>query len=296
VEKIDTPDGDFLELHHLDSSSSIGAPVLILLHGLEGSARSHYIQGLLRQAGARGWRAAVIVFRSCGSEMNRARRFYHSGETTDVALAVNHIAKRYPTSPIVLAGASLGGNVLLKYLGEKPGTVSSRIAGAVAISVPFDLARSSRHINRGFTRVYQRHFIRSLRRKAEIKLRTYPDLMSAEALALARTMFDFDDVFTAPVHGFAGAADYYAKSSSRNWLERISVPTLLLSAVDDPFLPPQVLDEVREIARHNPALNIEFTPHGGHVGFVEGASPLSPSYYLERRTGDFLAATLSQRP
>lgn len=295
IEQIETPDGDFLELHHLESAAPDAAPVLILLHGLEGSARSHYIQGLLGQASARGWHAAVIVFRSCGSEMNRTRRFYHSGETTDVALAVDHIANRYPSSPIVLAGASLGGNVLLKYLGEQANAVSSRIGGAVAISVPFDLAKSSRHIDRGFARVYQRHFIRSLRRKAEIKLTTYPDLVSAADLAKASTMFDFDNVFTAPVHGFAGATDYYTKSSSRSWLERISVPTLLLSAVDDPFLPPQVLDEVREIARQNPVLDIEFTSHGGHVGFVGGASPFSPSYYLERRTGDFLAAALSQK-
>jgi predicted alpha/beta-fold hydrolase len=210
-----------------------------------------------------------------------------------VAFAVNHIASRHPSSPIILAGASLGGNVLLKFLGEQGVTVFSRVAGAVAISVPFDLAKSSRHIDRGFARVYQRHFIRSLRRKAKIKLRTFPDLVNAPDLARARTMFDFDDVFTAPVHGFAGAMDYYTKSSSLNWLERISVPTLLLSAVDDPFLPPQVLNEVRQVANSNPSLDIEFTPHGGQVGFVEGASPFSPSYYLERRTGDFLAAALS---
>ena len=234
-----------------------------------------------------------MVFRSCGPEMNLARRFYHSGETSDLAFTVQHLEARHPDAPILLAGASLGGNVLLKYLGERGKDVSPRIVAAAAVSVPFDLARSSRHIYRGFARVYQRHFIRSLRRKAVVKLERFPDLVGRERMDTARTMFDFDDAFTAPLHGFGGASDYYRQSSSRRWLSNISVKTLLLSAADDPFLPEQVLDEVREVALKNAALELEVTPRGGHVGFVAGMTPFNPFYYLEQRVADFLAAQIN---
>ena len=177
----------------------------------------------------------------------------------------------------------------MKYLGEQGSDLNPRIRAAVAISVPFDLARSSRHIGQGFARVYQKNFLRSLQRKARLKLESYPDLVETERLRNARTMFDFDDVFTAPVHGFSGAEDYYSRSSSLAWLHRISVKTLLLSAIDDPFLPPQVLHEVRKLAARNSNLHVEFTPHGGHVGFVAGSNPLRPTYYLEQRAGDFRA-------
>jgi predicted alpha/beta-fold hydrolase len=290
IERLETPDGDFLDLHHLDAPP--GAPILVLLHGLEGSVRSHYIQGLLAEAKTRRWRAAVLIFRSCGNELNRARRSYHSGETTDVAFALSHLESTFPRAPIVLAGVSLGGNVLLKFLGEQGTSISDRIKGAAAVSVPYDLARSSRHINEGFAKVYQWNFLRSLRRKAHAKLERFPDLVSHEALEKATTMFAFDDCFTAPVHGFENAQDYYAKSSSINWLNSISINTLLLSAVDDPFLPPQVLDQVREMAARNPHLTVEFPPHGGHVGFVGGENPLSPTYYLEKRVSEFLAHEL----
>jgi predicted alpha/beta-fold hydrolase len=287
LERLDTPDADFLDIHHL--SGPDGAPLLILLHGLEGGIRSHYIQGLLGEAKSRGWRAAVIVFRSCGGEMNRTRRSYHSGETSDLALAVDHLSSRFPSSALLLTGTSLGGNVLLKYLGEQGSSLNPRIRGAVAVSVPFDLARASRHIGQGFARVYQKNFLRSLHHKARLKLERYPDLVETERLQGARTMFDFDNVFTAPVHGFSDAEDYYSRSSSLAWLERIRVRTLLLSAIDDPFLPAQVLSEVREVAARNSNLHVEFTSHGGHVGFVAGSNPLRPAYYLEQRAGDFLA-------
>jgi predicted alpha/beta-fold hydrolase len=236
-----------------------------------------------------------MVFRSCGPEMNLTRRLYHSGETTDLALAIEHLEAEHPRAPILLAGASLGGNVLLKYLGERGTSISPRIVGAAAVSVPFDLARSSRHIDRGFARVYQRHFIRSLRRKAGIKLELFPDLVERHRLEGARTMFDFDDVFTAPLHGFAGAFDYYQQSSSKRWLRNVSVKTLLLSSTDDPFLPEEVLSEIRNIARINTALEVEFTSRGGHVGFVAGRTPFNPFYYLEQRVADFLAARVNVR-
>jgi predicted alpha/beta-fold hydrolase len=292
VERVDTPDGDFIDIHHLDAEP--GAPILLMLHGLEGTVRSHYIQGLLGEASRRHWRAAVLIFRSCGAEMNRGKRLYHSGETTDLDFALTHLEASFPTGPVFIAGASLGGNVLLKYLGERGEGVSSRVKGAVAVSVPFSLARSSRHIDHGFSKIYQENFVRSLRRKALIKLETFPELASREAVGAATTVWEFDDLFTAPVHGFRDAADYYERSSSLGWLSTISIKTLLLSAVDDPFLPRQVLDEVRAIAHGNPALELEFPQHGGHVGFVGGRNPFRPNYYMERRAGDFLARQIAE--
>lgn len=271
-----------------------GAPRLILLHGLEGTIRSHYLQGLLAEARRRDWGGSVLIFRSCGGEINRTRRFYHSGETGDLAFALERIMAAFPDSPFFIAGVSLGGNVLLKFLGERGADTDPRIRAAAAISVPFDLGKSSRHIDRGFSRVYQRFFMRSLIRKTTTKLGQFPDLIDAEKLAAMRTMYDFDDNLTAPVHGFRDADDYYTQSSSLSWLDRIRVNTLLLSALDDPFLPPEVLDEVRRVAAGNPALELEFTSRGGHAGFVAGRNPFRPVYYAERRVGDFLAERLAQ--
>ncbi len=291
IERWDTPDGDFLDLHHSDATPS--APRLVLLHGLEGSIRSHYVQGLLAEARRRGWGASVLIFRSCGGEINRARRFYHSGDTGDLSFALERITARFPDSSLVLAGASLGGNVLLKFLGERGFDIDPRIKAAAAVSVPFDLGRSSRRIDRGFSRIYQRFFMRSLIRKTTAKLGKFPDLIDAESLPGIRTMYEFDDRLTAPVHGFRDADDYYAQSSSLGYLTGIRINTLLINAVDDPFLPAEVLDEVRTVAAANPALELEFTPRGGHVGFIAGRNPFNPVYYAERRIGNFLAEYLA---
>jgi predicted alpha/beta-fold hydrolase len=287
-ERWDTPDGDFIDIHRLDAAPD--APRLFMLHGLEGTVRSHYVGGFFAEARRRGWGADLLVFRGCGPELNRARRFYHSGETTDLAFALDRVLAEHPSARVVLAGVSLGGNVLLKYLGEAGKSAPDRIAAAAAVSVPFDLERGSRFISQGFSRVYDRHFLRSLRRKAEAKLLRFPDLFDVDALRRARTIYDFDDVITAPVHGFADAHEYYARSSSLGWLSRIRRPTLLLRAVDDPFLPAAVLDEVRAIASNNPCLHLEFTKHGGHVGFVGGRVPWRAEYYAERRAAEFLAS------
>lgn len=294
VERWDTPDGDFLDLHRLNAPADAppDAPRLLVLHGLEGSIRSHYVTGFFGEALRRGWAADLLVFRGCGSEPNRAPRFYHSGETSDLAFVLGRLLEQYPTSPIVLAGVSLGGNVLLKYLGERGGDLPPQLRGAAAISVPFDLERGARFIAKGFSRVYDRHFLRTLRQKALAKLERYPELFHRDRLERAKCIYDFDDVVTAPVHGFADAHDYYARSSSLGWLDRIQLPTLLLSAMDDPFLPADVLDEVREAATRAPALNLEFTKRGGHVGFIAGRWPWRPFYYAEWRACEFLNGAL----
>src|SRR3954466_3158243 len=181
LERWDTPDGDFLEIHRLVGES--GNPRVLILHGLEGSVRSHYAQGLLNEAARRGWGADLLIFRSCGTELNRTRRFYHSGETSDAAFALERITHEFPASDLAMAGVSLGGNVLLKLLGEMGNDLPSQLRAAAAVSVPFDLARSSRRINRGFSRFYQRFFMSSLRRKAAEKAAYFPDLAPPDKIA-----------------------------------------------------------------------------------------------------------------
>ena len=298
TERWDTADGDFLDVVRLDADPArvdpARAPRLLLLHGLEGGAQSHYAHGMFAEAARRGWGMDLMLHRSCGPEMNRQRRFYHSGETADAGMVLDRIAAEFPHAPLAACGVSLGGNQLVKYLGERGARVPATLRRAVAISVPYDLARGSRHIGRGFSRVYERHFLRSLVRKVETKLAAFPDLIAAERLPGVRTLYDFDDVLTGPVHGFAGADDYYARSSAIRFLHGVRVPTLLLSAVDDPFLPAAVLDEVRAIAGANPALSVEFHAHGGHVGFVGGRVPWRPDYYAERRTFEFVAGMAAE--
>lgn len=288
IQRLVTPDGDLVELHRLAAPIE-GAPRLFLLHGLEGTVRSHYVGGFFAEAQRRGWNADLLIFRGCGDAPNMARRFYHSGETTDFAFALESVIAESPDTPIGLAGVSLGGNVLVKWLGERGGKTPPQVRGAAAVSVPYDLERGSRHISRGFSRVYERHFLRTLKDKARVKLARYPDLLDAGRLERAATLYDFDDVLTAPVHGFADAHHYYSRSSALGFVRDVRLPTLLLSAVDDPFLPPEVLDEVREQAAGNPALTLEFVARGGHVGFVSGRLPWQPFYYAEWRATEFLS-------
>jgi predicted alpha/beta-fold hydrolase len=289
-EQWDTPDGDVIDIERLDAPAD--RPRLVLLHGLEGTVRSHYVQGTLAEVARRGWSADLVLFRSCGGSLNRARRFYHSGETGDLAFALERIMGEFPDTPLVMAGFSLGGNVLLKYLGERGDAVPAAIRAAVAVSVPFDLDRGADHIDRGFARVYQASFMKSLKRKAYAKLEQYPNLYDRARLDAVRSIRDFDELVTAPLHGFADATDYYTQSSALRFLGGIRRPTLLLSAVDDPFLPPAVLDDVRAVGRVNPALTIEFVPEGGHVGFISGTVPWRPIYYAERRVAGFLSHAL----
>ena len=289
-------DGDEIELHRLEPRG-VGTHRgrLLVLHGLEGTVRSHYLRGLLALARDRGWAADALIFRTCNGEMTRARRLYHSGETTDLDAVVRRLVREHPGQPLALAGFSLGGNVLLKWLGEHGDDLSPQVQAAAAVSVPFDLERGSRFIERGFSQVYGRHFLRTLRAKARTKLEHDPGLYDAGALERARTLFDFDDAVTAPVHGFANATDYYRRSSSRGFLSSIRRPTLLLSAYDDPFLPPEVLDEVATVARANRYLSVEFHQRGGHVGFISGRAPWAARYYAEDRVIAYLESQLASQ-
>ena len=218
-----------------------GAPLVLVLHGLEGSAQSHYVVGLLRLARARGWRGVVMHFRSCSGELNRRPRFYHSGETDDLAAVVDLLVARDPAIRLGAVGTSLGGNVLLKWLGEWRDDVPAQVRAAVGVSVPFDLAACVRRLDRGFHRaVYAAHFLRTMRRKVQEKARSYPGFVDVEAARRARTFAQYDRVVTAPLNGFTDEQDYWRRASCSQYLDRIRRPTLLIGALDDPIVPAEV--------------------------------------------------------
>ncbi len=289
IEQWDTPDGDFVEIARLaPRGDAANTPRLLLLHGLEGGLHSHYARGLFREAATRGWGMDLLLFRTCGPTPNRLPRSYHSGETTDTAFVLDTLAAE-SSAPLGVIGVSLGGNVLCKLLGERGDALPEIVRGAVAVSVPFDLARASRWIGRGFGAVYERAFLKSLIPKALAKIARHQELAPLTSVRGARTLWQFDDRFTAPLHGFASAADYYARASSRDYVANARRPLLLLSAVDDPFLPADVLDDVAARVRGNTQITVEFPRKGGHVGFVSGRSPWRPEYYGEWRAAQFLA-------
>lgn len=284
------PDGDFVDVDVLEAEPS--APALIALHGLEGSSGATYMRGLLALARARGFAAYALNFRSCSGESNRLARSYHSGETSDLDAAVRRVLAERPLSPLVLCGFSLGGNVLVKWLGEEGARLPPQIRAAAAISVPFDLALCARTLDgpSAMAAIYRGRFLRTLKRKAREKARRFPGSIDLKRLKSVRTITAFDEHVTAPLHGFRGAADYYARASSAQFLPAVQVPLLLLSAEDDPFVPPAALP--LSAARKNPRVVLEVTRKGGHVGFVAGG-PLRPRYYAEERAIQFLASHLA---
>jgi len=265
-----------------------GVPHLLVLHGLEGSLRAKYAHGLLARARTLGWSGDLLLFRSCDGLENSAPRLYHSGETTDLDSVVRRLRQDAPETPLFICGVSLGGNVLLKWLGERGEEAAGLVRRAAAVSVPFDLAAGSRHLERGFSRVYATHFLRTLKPKALTKAARFPGIIDPEAIRRARTFREFDDAATAPLHGFRNAAEYYMRSSSIGFLQAIRVPTLLMSAIDDPFVRNDVLNAVSTIAAESAWLRAEFTPRGGHVGWVEG-SILPSGYYMEAFVVDDLS-------
>lgn len=292
-ERLETPDGDFLDLD-FTLRPRLDAPIVLVLHGLEGSARRRYTMLTYRELLARGLHAVGMNFRSCSGEPNRLPRFYHSGETGDLEYVLGVLGERYPGVAIGVVGYSLGGNVLLRYLGERGEAAGARVRAAVAVSVPFDLTAGGETLERGIMgRVYTEYFLRSLRRKVEAKEAILAGVCDVEAVRRARTLREFDDAITAPLHGFADAADYYRRASSAAVLDAIRVPTLLLQSEDDPFLPARHLP--RDAVRRNPALIAAFTKRGGHVGFVSGALPWRPRFWAEAEAARFLQYRLLGR-
>jgi uncharacterized protein len=290
-EVIETPDGDELHLDHVDAPGS--RLRIIFLHGLEGSSNSVYAQGILSLIRRAGLQATVLNFRSCALDQtsfrsipNRGCRLYHSGETTDFDFLVRLLRARDPEERLAAVGVSLGGNVLLKWLGENP--EERLLERAVAISAPLDLAAGDVYLRSLFGRLYVSLFVRTLIPKAERIIRDFPsmgEVIDLERARRARTFREFDDAATAPLHGFADAADYYEKSSAIRVIDRITTPTLCINALDDPFLPAEALERARRLA--SPAVTTLFPTHGGHVGFIAGSLPWRPRYWAEEIAVDW---------
>jgi uncharacterized protein len=266
-ERWTTPDGDFVDVDWLGEDAA--AP-LVLFHGLEGSSRSHYAEAFAADAAQRGWRYAVPHFRGCSGEVNVAPRAYHSGDHEEIAWMLDRF-RALQSGSIVAVGISLGGNALLRFAERAGESAATRVRAIAAVSAPLDLAAGGRAIGRGFGRqVYTRMFLRSMKKKALLKLHQHPGLFDANAMRAARDLRDFDEVFTGPLHGFAGADDYYARSSAKAELARIRIPALVLNARNDPFLPASALPRAGDVG---PCVTLWQPAHGGHVGFAVGPWP-----------------------
>lgn len=292
-ERLDTADGDFLDLDFavVNNSSlwSSDAPVALLLHGLEGSSRSPYVRATCRTLAERGIRAVVMNYRSCSGEMNRLPRFYHGGETADLAWVLAHLAGRFAGVPIVGIGFSLGASILLNYLGAEGERAGFR--AAVAVSVPFDLGEGERKLYRSpMGRVYMRLLLRSLAEKYALKRDVLGALCDEDAVLAARRFREFDTALTAPLHGFRDAEDYYLRASCAPALGCVRVPTLLIHAMNDPFVAEETIPAAA--IHENPFVFGAVVEEGGHVGFIAGGTPLRPVFWGEEETARFLAVQL----
>jgi predicted alpha/beta-fold hydrolase len=296
-ERLDTPDGDFLDL---DFATVAGvdlpdhAPLVLVVHGLEGSSQSSYVLESCRALALAGIRPVAMNFRTCGGEMNRTARFYHAGETGDLAFVLDSVAARHPGVPLGAIGFSLGANMLLKYLGERREAARGRLRAAAAVSVPFDLhAGDAKLDSTPMGRVYVRALLRTLKMKVRAKERLLADRCDAPRALAATTFREFDDAGTAPLHGFRDVDHYYGTSSSGPFLPHVRVPTLLVHALDDPFQPAAAIP--RAAIDANPSLTGVFPAQGGHVGFIAGP-PWAPEFWAEREAARFLAAHLLAPP
>lgn len=285
-QRLELPDGDFIDLDWQDYPQE-GKPIVVIIHGLEGSAQSHYAKRILLACKEQQLAAVVHHHRGCSGETNRLTRSYHSGDTDDLQFNLNLLQQTYPQSPLFAIGYSIGGNVLTKYQGEYQD--QSLLTRAVVVSAPLQLSDCAKRLEIGFSKVYQNHLLKKLQRKIKQKL-TDPNLAKTIALtprqvAKLNTFYKFDDKVTAPLYGFQGADDYYTQASGFPFVNRISKPTLILHAKDDPFMTDAVIPHSSQIPEH---VEYELHSHGGHIGFIEGGTPWAPRYYLERRIVDFL--------
>ncbi|MFT4172949.1 MAG: alpha/beta fold hydrolase [Rhodocyclaceae bacterium] len=267
-ERWDTPDGDFIDVDFLPYQP--GQPLVTLFHGLEGSSRSHYARALMRALGHKGWNGAVVHFRGCSGEPNRLARAYHSGDADEIDWVLTRLAQRFADHRRYAVGVSLGGNALLCWLGTREAAAHTRVDKAASVSAPLDLTLSGYYLERGFNKVYTRHFLRTLQAAAQFKAQNHPGLFDATRAASARTLYEFDDAYTAPMHGFGTAVEYWRRASSKPLLRGIAVPTLILNARNDPFMPREVLPGRHEVS---PTVVLEQPAEGGHVGFASGPFP-----------------------
>ena len=288
-DSLELPDGDITAVDWLVEADSMpdSAPLLVILHGLEGSAESSYARMLMEFARDRGWRACVLHFRDCGDYRNRLPRRYHAGETNDLRFFLNRLQAERETSgnpgPLLAVGYSLGGNVLLKYLGES--ATDTPLSAATAISVPLDLHECADALDIGFSRVYRRYLLKRMKSAVTRKFDRHTAAFDWERAMNARTFAEFDDAVTAPLHGFAGKQDYYDRCSSVHYLKGIQTPTLIVNALDDPFMTQRVIPAPDRLSEY---VTLEVAESGGHVGFIDGGRPWRPTFYLPGRILGFL--------
>jgi len=280
-ERWDTPDGDFVDVEFVDGPAA--SPLVVLYHGLEGNARSHYALSLMHAVRRRGWRGVVVQFRSCSGEPNRLARAYHSGDSAEVGWTLLRL-KQTARAPFFAVGVSLGGNVLLKWLGETGEPACRVVDRAASVSAPVDLTAAGNTLDHGFNLIYARHFLRTMKRKALGKLGQYPGLYDAARVRAACTLREFDDVVTAPLHGFRNTDDYWQRASSKSVLRKIAVPTLMINALNDPFLPGHALPRAHEVSER---VVLEYPVSGGHAGFVSGGIPGNLDWLPQRILGFF---------
>ncbi|WP_230969104.1 hydrolase [Nitrogeniibacter aestuarii] len=286
----ETPDEDFIHADWITKRP--GVPLVVLFHGLEGSSDSHYARAIMGHFHKIRWNGVVPHFRGCSGKPNRLMRAYHSGDSEEIGWILSRIAERYREGPIFAVGISLGGNALLKYLGEQGQEARSLLRGAAAVCAPLDLEISGRALGDGFNRVYTERFLRTLKRKALDKIDIHKATdYDVDRIRKARTLYEFDDAFTAPVHGFDGVLDYWRRASARPLLHGIRVSTLLLNARNDPFVPPEILPPPDTLPRH---LTPEFPDAGGHVGFLRGSFP-GHLYWLPQRLEAFFRRRLKPK-
>jgi predicted alpha/beta-fold hydrolase len=286
-ERWETPDGDFIDLDWAEDSSPIThhpSPLVVLFHGLEGSSRSHYSLALMAALRERGMRGVAVHFRGCSGEPNRLPRAYHSGDAQEIDWILRRLRAQNTVAPLYAVGISLGGNALLKWLGESGSSALRVIDAAIAVSAPLDLMAAGDALGQGFNLVYARHFLDTLRAKSLAKLERFPGLYDAGAVRASRTLREFDDLVTAPLHGFRNTDDYWTRASSKPGLKNIRVPTLVINARNDPFLPAAALPGPGDVSA---AVTLEQPGEGGHVGFVSGAFP-GDIGWLPRRLLEFL--------
>jgi uncharacterized protein len=264
-----TPDGDFIDVDFAEAAQA-GAPLLVLFHGLEGSSRSHYALAFAHRAAQLGWHYAVPHFRGCSGELNLAPRAYHSGDYEEIGWVLQRL-RAGRTGPLLVVGISLGGNALLRWAEEAGDSAAGTAQAVAAVCSPIDLAAGGQAIGRGFNRqVYTRMFLRTMKAKALRKWQQHPGLFERERLRAARTLYEFDNLFTAPLHGFRDTDDYWARASAKPHLRRIRIPALVLNARNDPFVPASCLPAVHEVGRF---VTLWQPAHGGHVGFPLGRFP-----------------------
>jgi len=281
-ERLELWDGDFVDLAWSDQGLSSKSPLVILLHGLGGNIQSAYVKGLLNACNLRGWRAVLMHFRGCSGEPNRLARSYHSGDTDDLDFLLRTLEQREPDTVKAAVGISLGGNVLLKWLGEHPD--QSYIQASISVSAPLELRMAANHMVRGVSRLYQYWMLKQLHQHVRDKVKRSRLPIQLSQLDQWNCFWSFDDNVTAPLNGFSHVHDYYIHSSSRYYLNSITTPTLILHAEDDPFMPTTVLPSASELS---PVVSLELSKQGGHVGFISGNMPGRAEYWLDQRVPAF---------